>query len=1562
MSPGTRAARPFSAVVLGEQSLLIQCCELLLARGHAIRAVVARNRRIVEWCRDHSISCSADFETLERDVPQGSVDYLFSITNLRMLPERLLGLPARMAINFHDGPLPRYAGLNAPVWAIANGEAEHGITWHVMQKGADTGDILVSRRFAIPPDATVFALNAECYQAGLDGFTELVDHIERDALAPRRQDTADRSYFGLSKRPRAAGLLDFSRSAADLARLVRALDFGPYPNPVLLPKLALDAEILLVREAQAVSAAGGAEAGTIEAADSGGITVRCAEGALHIRRLSDLKGADVALATAISRHQLAAGTRLPALERSQADQIDAEIAHIVRHEPYWQQVLQRIEPNELPFAERTSETGATATRELPDLGLDNTSVAAACIALVARLSGRTEFGVGVVTAALMDKPEWLRRFLVPILPMPVDVSMHDGFSRFLGKCASSLADLEQRGAYQCDLIAREPELRGAADPHDLPLRVLRPEAAGQVPSQFLQGAALAIIAPLDGSRPSLVYSRAHFTDAALGDFLDCLAVFARAVAANPDGSIGLLPVLARDTESRLEGFERGELRKTDDLGLCVHQLIEAQTARTPQRIACIFEGEQLSYAELNAAANRLARLLTARGVKRGDLVGVMVERSIEMMISLLATHKAGAAYVPLDPVYPADRIEYMIEDAKLATVITQRAFASRVEPDRAVVLEDLVTRLAGESPDNPGIDVRNTDLAYVIYTSGSTGKPKGVMVEHRNVANFMIGMDARLDAEPGVWLAVTSISFDISVLELFWTLARGFTVVIYADAVRQKAVKAPQRVTRSGAKGLDFSFFYWNVAKDESDYDEEKYRLLIEGAKYADANGFSAVWNPERHFEAFGGLFPNPSVTTAALAMITRHVALRAGSCVVPLHSAIRIAEEWAVVDNLSNGRVGLSIAAGWAPPDFAIRPENFANAKQVMFETTEVVKRLWRGERVSFPGPKGEVMVRTLPRPVQRDLPIWMTTAGNVESFVQAGQKGYNLLTHLLGQTVEEVAEKVRAYRKAWHEAGHKGKGQVTLMLHTLVGPDAEDVERAVRQPLKDYLKSAMFLVKAAAWQFPTFKQMSQEQGRTLDEFFANISDEDLDGLLEFAFQRYFHTSGLFGTPATCLAMVDKVRSADIDEIACLIDFGIPTQTVLDHLPYLNELRASAQSGDTLRPAEDYSLPALLRDHQVTHFQCTPSMATMLVGDPDAASGLSGLRQMMVGGEAFPPELARNLAKLVGGRVTNMYGPTETTIWSAVGDVAAANGRAPTSPVSIGRPLPNQSVYVLDARQQRMPIGLVGELVIGGEGVVRGYWQRSELTDERFLADPYAPGTSPRMYRTGDLARYLPDGRIECLGRLDHQIKIRGYRVELGEIEALLRAVDSVQEAAVILREDQPGDQRLVAYVRPASGHEFKPEDLKSSLRRQLPEFMVPSLMVRVSELPLTPNGKLDRKALPAPARAERVPSETIAPPVGEAEATITDIWKRALGLSQVGTRENFFDIGGHSLLVVQVLAELRQKFSRPIQMTDLFKHTTIEALAGFLGGDGASAKPIDRSKARAEARRAALGRRRRG
>jgi natural product biosynthesis luciferase-like monooxygenase protein len=683
-------------------------------------------------------------------------------------------------------------------------------------------------------------------------------------------------------------------------------------------------------------------------------------------------------------------------------------------------------------------------------------------------------------------------------------------------------------------------------------------------------------------------------------------------------------------------------------------------------------------------------------------------------------------------------------------------------------------------------------------------------------------------------------------------------------------------------------------------------------------------------------------------------VHVRGGSVVLPLHHPARVAEEWAVVDSISGGRAGVAFAAGWQPNDFVLRPEAYADHKAVMLRDIEVVRRLWRGEAVELPGVNGRMVpVRTLPRPVQPELPIWLTAAGRPDTYRQAGLIGAHVLTHLLGQSIEELGAKLALYRQAWREAGHPGTGRVTLMLHTLIGQDEAQVKALVRQPLIEYLRSSVDLIKGYAWSFPALKRRPGDEasGGVLD--LEQLSAQEREDVLEYAFERYYETSGLFGTVDSCTARVDRLAAIGVDEIACLIDFGVPTDQTLAHLEPLDQLRQRAAL-DRPASADQHGLAALVARHGVTHLQCTPSLARLLLADAGSRAALGALRHMLVGGELLSEPLAADLrAALPSGRLHNMYGPTETTVWSTMHDVAADE-----RPVPIGRPIANTQVYVLDARGELLPAGIPGELHIGGLGVTRGYLGQEEATASRFVPDPFqAPGG--RMYRTGDRVRWRADGRLEFLGRLDQQVKLTGYRIELGEVEAHCESHPDVRTAVVMAREDRPGETRLVAYVVFRAGG-ADPAGLRAHLRRALPDFMVPSHIVTLDRLPMTPNGKVDRRALPDPSVIVAATPSIESRPANVIEETIAGIWRELLQLPHVSRDANFFDLGGHSLLAVQVHRRLRELLpERPVGITDLFRFPTVAALAEFLGGGDAGDARLQDGAARGEARRSALQRR---
>jgi amino acid adenylation domain-containing protein len=601
----------------------------------------------------------------------------------------------------------------------------------------------------------------------------------------------------------------------------------------------------------------------------------------------------------------------------------------------------------------------------------------------------------------------------------------------------------------------------------------------------------------------------------------------------------------------------------------IAQLFEQQVARTPDAVAVVSAGRSLTYHELDQRSNQLARHLQQLGVRPERLVGIAVERSVEMMVGLLAILKAGGAYVPMDPSYPVQRIALMIEDSEAQVILATESTRSRLGKSarRVVSIDRDAEAIAGNGTHPVSSAASGQNLAYVIYTSGSTGKPKGVMIEHHNVVNFFTGMDRAIGADPGVWLAVTSISFDISVLELFWTLTRGFQVIIHGD-------EGPQ-------------------------------------------------------------------------------------------------------------------------------------------------------------------------------------------------------------------------------------------------------------------------------------------------------------------------------------------------------------------------------------------TIPDEIRNYGVTHMQSTPSLARMIAVDPDGLASLGRLKKLFLGGEALPPSLIRQLRQEFRGEMHNMYGPTETTIWSTTFRITVDSEIIP-----IGKPIANTQVYVLDSGLQPVAAGETGDLYIGGDGVVRGYWRKPDLTAEKFLSDPFQPGN--RMYRTGDIARFLPDGNLEFLGRADFQVKLRGFRIEIGEIEAALENQAGVVQAVVVASEfksriqtqTQTEDKRLVAYVVPKSGTKLKVTDLREALAAILPEYMVPSHFVFLDSLPLTANGKIDRNALPNPSAVENESGTAPEPPRNELERVIAEAWKDALGVDRVGLNENFFDLGAHSLMVAEVHIQLQQLLGRELSLVDLFQFPTVTALANHLNGEEAAPRVSTRAERRLAAR----------
>ena len=798
--------------------------------------------------------------------------------------------------------------------------------------------------------------------------------------------------------------------------------------------------------------------------------------------------------------------------------------------------------------------------------------------LLSRLSGQDDIVVGIPTAGQsLIEDGVLVGHCVNFLPLRGRTTGNPSGAAFLGQVRKTLLAAYDHQNYTYGRLVRKLALM--KDPSRLPLTEVQfnLERVGDGlqfegfaieidpnPKSFVNfDIFLNVVESKDGLVLDCDYSTGLFDEATISRWLGHYETLLLGMVADVNQPVSALPLL--DEAGRGQSvIDWNATRAEYARNSCVHQLFEAQAKATPDAVAVAFESLQLTYAELNHRADQLAGYLRKLGVKPGVMVGVFVERSLEMIVALLGVMKSGGAYVPMDPTYPVERISFVLADASVPILLTQEKLAQNLTTGgiHFVYLDTGWEEIERESAGAPPGQVTSDDLAYVIYTSGSTGKPKGVEIPHQAVVNLLNSMRKRpgLGAQDTL-LAVTTLSFDIAGLELYLPLCVGAKVII---ASRESA---------------------------------------------ADGNQLLAL-------------------------------------------------------------------------------------------------------------------------------LMSWKATA------MQATPVTWKLLLE----------------------------------------------------------------------------------------------------------------AGWVGTPRL---------------------------------------------------------------------------------------------KVLCGGEAFPRELANDLAKHAIS-VWNMYGPTETTIWSATDEVQAGDG-----PIPIGLPIDNTEFYVIDANGQLAPIGVAGELHIGGDGLARGYFHRPELTTEKFIPNPFSTNANARLYKTGDLVRRWSDGRLEFLGRLDHQVKLRGFRIELGEIETALGRYPGVREAVVMVREDVPGDKRLVAYLS-SEQQAMSVTAIREFLTGKLPNYMLPAAVVRMDAMPLTPNGKIDRKALPAPETKRSARQREFVAPSTEREKTLADIWSEVLHVERVGVLDNLFELGADSLHIFQIAARAN-KAGIKIAPAQFLKYRTIASLLAQADSDGAAAEatmpkivPVSRDKYR--------------
>jgi natural product biosynthesis luciferase-like monooxygenase protein len=1187
----------------------------------------------------------------------------------------------------------------------------------------------------------------------------------------------------------------------------------------------------------------------------------------------------------------------------------------------------RIELRIAPEVRRAAEEKARSLHATPFA-----VYLAAFALLLRRLAGRQDLVIGCPADGRADEDESVVGFCANVLPLRITPFDQLSVDAYIRAVADTIATALKHAHVPFEKVveavnpprdlSRAPILQTAFSYYPAPdaLR-LEPDASVAFRSLDLGVARfdlmLELVATGDALWSALEFRTALYGEASISTLLRRFVTTLTRLSASSAEPLAEVDIVT-DDERRTVLTTWNEPPSQDAPRDTLLSRFAAQAALKPGAPAVSCGATLLSFAALAERSTRIAAALSDLGATSGDRICVCMERSVDTVSAILAVLQLGCVYVAVDPEVPVGRIGFIREDAQPRLAIGSHGTQDKLSGAGCEAI--LVLPLADRARDDgayrvhPPVFPRPEDPAYLMYTSGSTGRPKGVLISHANMAAFFGAMDRLLGAPEGVWAATTSVAFDVSLLEVAWTVSAGMVVDVAPDGPlgwqRQLATVPPATPSRASTQRVDFSLFFFSADMDADPGD--RYRLLIEAARFADAQGFAAIWTPERHFHRFGGLYPNPSVLAAALARETRRIAIRAGSVVAPLHHPVRIAEEWSVVDNLSGGRVGIAFASGWHLGDFVLRPEAYEGRRAAMRLAIEVVRALWSGDEVEMAdGGGGRAKVRLFPPPVQRELPTWVTATRSPETFELAGTIGAGVLTHMLGQSFAELGERMALYRAARTAAGLAGAGHACLMLHSFVGSESAAARALSRAPLRQYMAASLDLVRGLA--------AALGYGSEAEK----LTPEDVDAILDLACDRYLQGSSLIGAQADCLKVAQQAAALGVQEIACLVDFGLPTDTVLAGLRHLAELRAAVcDASNASADGEVLTEPS----RRVTHFQVTPSMLRSILDTPGGGAAISRLDVLLVGGEALPADLAARLAPLPV-RVINMYGPTETSVWATAEPITAGDRDPP-----IGRPLHGTRAYVLDDLGRLLGPGLPGMLWLGGDGVGLGYWNRPELSDAAFRPDPFSSRPDARMYRTGDHAAWLPDGRLRFLGRADGQVKLRGARIELAEVEAIARQHPDVKDCAAMVRLTPGGDARLTLYVVTRLDLALPAESLRRHFTGSAPAYMVPSHFVRIAQIPLTASGKIDRAALPEGSAGDAPPAVAQTPPSADTIAAVAAIWSRELYLDDADAERSFFDAGGHSLLAARLITRCREVFGVPIGLSGFFREPTIAGLARMI------------------------------
>ncbi|MBE9125474.1 amino acid adenylation domain-containing protein [Coleofasciculus sp. LEGE 07092] len=677
-----------------------------------------------------------------------------------------------------------------------------------MTHQVDGGDIFKQVTISISKKETAFTLNGKCYETIIHSFAELIHDLASNQVTLVQQDLAKRSYFSRSQKPSPGCVLSWNRCAHELDTFVRALDFGSHENLIGFPKLVLGSEFIIVSKIEVLDTPSTSPPGTITAIESNCLQVSTTSYDILLHQVLSIEGQPLSIPEFVTRFKLQVGERFKDIELDLGKRIKTLEVSLVKHEKFWVEKLATLQPITLPYAERKISSqlseGEVRSKEwlipnevitflesYPPVGTLGNFLIAAFAAYLARISQTDCFDLGLRQSELENQLTGLEGLFASAVPCRIEINQEQCFAEVVQAVNEQVELIKQHKTYSRDVVLRYPKIQLLEAGCDWRLPIIVEQVASLDDyKQKSEQNALTLVIPENGKKCYWVYDATTYTDDSIDRIVEQFTIFVQSIVAAPSQDICDLQLLS-DAERHKLLVEWNASQTEYPVDQCIHQLFEQQVDRTPDAIAVMFKDQKLTYRELNTKANQLAHNLQQLGVKPEVLVGICVERSLEMIVGLLGILKAGGAYVPLDPVYPMERLAYMVSDAQVQVLLTQEKLLPLLSQQIAhIICLDTSCGDSNESKENLPHSIQPDHLAYTIYTSGSTGKPKGVLISHRSLVNFTQAAISEYGISQSEnptgtlcdrILQFASISFDAAVEEIYPCLTTGGTLVLRTD-------------------------------------------------------------------------------------------------------------------------------------------------------------------------------------------------------------------------------------------------------------------------------------------------------------------------------------------------------------------------------------------------------------------------------------------------------------------------------------------------------------------------------------------------------------------------------------------------------------------------------------------------------------------------------------------------------------------------------------------------------------------------------------------------------------